>query len=209
MSNQPANMVRSFGQLVARSTLATILALSLSATANAQNAEELVRQQKEAMRQYMEAAGMGEEEIAKIEAQAENAMAPLVGAQAAEEAREQAQFEAGSAGLGKAVISMAGRQVELPITECVLKENGDWSVAAQDRANSNSSLSIGGDSYYKRNVLWMRLKDVGAIEGAYIQPMVPMKDGQVNWTGTVNAEMFNGNSGETPVSVTINCEAGS
>lgn len=190
--------------VAARLLLLPMLVSSLLTSANAQNAEELAKQQMEIMRQYMEAAGMSPEDIARNEALAKGSMAPIVEAQAAQEAQEQAEFEAGNAGRGKAVISMGGNEVVLQITECVSKDNGDWLVNAKARANGRSSLSVNGDTRYRRSILWMYLEDVGAVEDKWIEPMVPMKDGRVAWSGTAD-----GGRGETKIGVRIECEQGS
>ena len=206
MNNGPIKTTRDARRLVAQLLLAPVLLFSLSTSVDAQNAEELARQQMEIMKQYMEAAGMSAEDIAKNEALAKSSMAPIVEAQAAQEAKEQAEYEARTAGLGKAMISIAGKEVELRITECVLKDSGDWYVKAQDRAMSSSSLSISGDSHYRRNILWMRVKDVGAVEDKWIEPMVPMNDGRVAWAGTAKADLVDGEFGETQISLSIDCE---
>lgn len=200
MNNRPIYTMPFARKVVAQLLLVPVLFLSLSTSVGAQSADELAKQQMEIMKQYMEAAGMSAEDIAKNEALARSSMAPIVEAQAAQEAQEQAKFEATHAGRGKAVISMGGNEVELQITECVSKDNGDWYVKAQDRANRSSTLSISGDTHYRRSILWMNLKDVGAVEDIWIEPMVPMKDGRVAWAGTAD-----GGRGETRISVNIEC----
>ena len=209
MSNRQVHP-KSFARRVATQALFTpTLFIVFATSAAAQTAEELSQQQMEVMKQYMEAAGMSEEDIAKNQSMINNTMGPLVEAQAAEEAREQAEFEARTAGLGKAVIAMAGSEAELRITECVTKENGDWYVKAQDSADTRSSLSFGGDTHYRRSVLWMYIKDVGGIEDFWVEPMVPIKDGRAEWAGKAKADLAGGGFGEAEVSLSIDCGSGS
>ena len=209
MNKEPINTARIARRAVAQLLLVPVLLFSLLTPVYAQDAEELARQQMEVMKQYMEAAGMSEEDMAKSEAMIKSSMGPIVEAQAAQEAQEQATFEASSAGLGKAVISIAGKEAELRITKCVLEDSGNWNVEAQDRAMSKSSLSMSGDTHYRRSILWMRLKDVGAVEDKWIEPMVPMDNGRVTWAGTAKAYLSGGDYGEAPISLSIDCKPGS
>lgn len=209
MNKEPINTARIARRAVAQLLLVPVLLFSLLTPVYAQDAEELARQQMEVMKQYMEAAGMSEEDMAKSEAMIKSSMGPIVEAQAAQEAQEQATFEASSAGLGKAVISIAGKEAELRITKCVLEDSGNWNVEAQDRAMSKSSLSMSGDTHYRRSILWMRLKDVGAVEDKWIEPMVPMDNGRVTWAGTAQAYLEGGDYGEAPISLSIDCKPGS
>lgn len=209
MNKESINTARIARRAVAQLLLVPVLLFSLLTPVYAQDAEELARQQMEVMKQYMEAAGMSEEDMAKSEAMIKSSMGPIVEAQAAQEAQEQATFEASSAGLGKAVISIAGQEAELRITKCVLEDSGNWNVEAQDRAMSKSSLSMSGDTHYRRSILWMRLKDVGAVEDKWIEPMVPMDNGRVTWAGTAQAYLEGGDYGEAPISLSIDCEPGS
>ena len=184
-----------------RLLLTPALLLSLLTPAVAQNADELAKQQMEVMKQYMEAAGMSAEDIARTEALAKGSMAPIVEAQTAQETREQAEFEARTAGLGKAVVSMPGKDIELQITECVSTDDGNFRVKAQANHTSRSdSLHLGGNSHYKRNELQMFLKGVGEYD-IWIEPMLALEDGRFAWTGTAD-----GGNGATEVAVVINCE---
>ena len=165
---------------------AIALMLPLQPLAQAQEAHELARQQMEAMKQMMEAQGMSAEEIKKMEEMAKRSMRPIVEEQAAREDQAKADFEAKNAGLGKAVVSVADKDIELQVTECDPGQNGNFAVAAQaDHDYRNGSISIGGDTYYNRTTMMMFLGDVGEFE-IWIEPMVSLEGGRFAWTGTAN-----------------------
>ena len=174
-------------------------AVTVQPMAEAQSANELAEQQAEVIKQYMEAAGMSEEEMEQMESMYKDAMGPIVEQQAAHEAREQADFEARI--VGKAVISVPGRDIELHVTECLPAPDGNFRVRAQANYDSRGdSLWLGGDSYYDRTTLQMFLKDVGEFD-IWIEPMVTLEAGKFAWTGTAN-----GGLGATEIEVTVNCE---
>ena len=176
--------------------LAIALAVTTQPVAVAQSANELAEQQAELVKQYMEAAGMSAEEVAGQEEMFRKTMGPLVEAQAAQEAREQADFEARA--VGKAVISVPGKDIELQVTECLPAPDGNFHVKAQENHDSRSdSLSLGGESYYDRTILQMFLKGVGEYD-IWIQPLVNLKDGRFAWSGTAEDG--------TEVTVTVDCD---
>ena len=181
-----------------------VFALGPAQTADAQDANELARQQVEAMKQMMEAQGMSAEEIQQMEAMYKQSMGPIVEAQAAHEAREQAEFEARYARLGRAVVTVQGRDFEMQITECEMSGNGDFRVRAQTNYDSRSdSLWLSGNSYYKRNELQAFLNGVGDFE-VWIQPMIALQEGRFAWTG-----MAEGGGSSAEMTVTVDCRAGS
>lgn len=195
----------SFGGI---STSATCLGLALilghhSAT-HAQDANELARQQMEAMKQVMEAQGMSAEELESMEEMYKQSMGPIVEAQAAQEAQVQADFEAENAELGKAFVSLPDRDIELQVTECVTLGGNDFRIRGQATYDSRSdSIWIGGETHYKRTVLQMFLKGVGEFD-IEIRPMVGLEDGRFSWSGTAD-----GGRGPKDVTVTAECRPGS
>ena len=86
MNKESINTARIARRAVAQLLLVPVLLFSLLTPVYAQDAEELARQQMEVMKQYMEAAGMSEEDMAKSEAMIKSSMGPIVEAQAAQEA---------------------------------------------------------------------------------------------------------------------------
>ena len=182
--------------VVITAAMVTLPLLSALNSAHAQDAHELAEQQAEVIKQYMEAAGMSEEEMEQMESMYKGAMGPIVEQQAAQEAREQADFEARA--VGKAVISVPGKDIELRVTECLPSPDGNFRVKAQANHDSRSdSLLLGGESYYNRTVLQMFLKGVGEYD-IWIQPLANLQDGRFAWSGTAEDG--------TEVTVTVDCE---
>lgn len=192
---------------VGRLSWLLILALAISVSspmARAQDANELARQQMEAMKQMMEAQGVSAEQMQQIEEMYKQSMDPIVEAQAAREAQAQAEFEAEGAGLGKAVVSIDDADIELQITKCDPGQDGNFAVEAQvDHNRRNGSISIGGDRYYNRTTMWMILGESGEFE-IWIEPMVSLEGGSFAWTGTAD-----GGLGPQEVTVTVRCGSGS
>lgn len=188
--------------VVVTASLVTVLALIAPDSSQAQDANELAQQQMEAIKQQMEAAGMSAEDMEQMESAYKGVMGPIVEQQAAHEAREQAEFESQTAGLGKAVVSVPGKDIELQVTECLPAPDGNFRIRAQASHDSRSdSLWLGGESYYNRTVLQMFLKGVGEYD-IWIQPMVNLEDGRFTWSGTAD-----GGLGATEVTVTVDCES--
>jgi hypothetical protein len=182
--------------------LALGLILGFQPAAHSQDANELARQQMQAMKQMMEAQGMSAEEIKEMEAMYKQSMGPIVEEQAAREAQSQADFEAKNAGLGKAVVSVGDEEFELQVTECVPVSGGDFRIQAKASYDSRSNrIWIGGESHYNRTVLQMLLKGVGEFD-IQIQPIVGLENGRFAWTGTAN-----GGRGPQDVAVTVQCGA--
>jgi hypothetical protein len=185
-------------------TLASIVALPmLQSVAMADDAHDMAQQQMEAIRKQMESAGMSAEEIRKIEAQYQDAIGPVVEQQAAKDANEQAAFEARNAGLGKAVVSVAGKYVEMQVTKCEPDDGGNFIIEAQaDRNRRNGTLNIRNDKHYERTTIMIMGKGIGDYE-KWVTPIVAVEDKKFSWIG-----MAQGPLGPTELTVTVNCEAG-
>ena len=180
--------------------LVVVLVSALWRSAVAQDAEELAKQQQEVMRQYMEAAGMSAEDIAKNEALLKGSMAPIVKEQAAREAQEQAEFEAQTAGLGKAAVSILGKNMEMRITRCETGEDGEFFVEAKQGADRRKGhLTLRGDSHYNRTQVQLLSPGVGLYE-AHISPILMLDDGRFSWTGPAD-----GDRGRAELTIDLQC----
>ena len=188
--------------ITAQVFLALLLSSSLWSSADAQDAEELAKQQMEIMKQYMEASGMSEKEMADTEAMFKDAMNPIVEKQAAEEAKATAEFEAKTSGLGTAAVAILGNDIEMRITRCETGKDGDLFVEAKkgpDRRQGH--LTLRGNSHYNRTEVVLLSPGVGLYQ-VYISPIKTLEDGRFSWTGPAD-----GDRGRTELTINLECVA--
>jgi hypothetical protein len=190
---------------LATQLLLVFVFLALSWTsAKAQNAEELAEQQMQIMKQYMEASGMSENEMADAEAMFKDAMNPIVEKQAAEESKAAAEFESQTSGLGKASVSILGEEIEMRITRCETGKDGNFFVEAKKGTDRRKGhLTLRGNSHYNRTEAHLLSPGIGLYE-VYISPIAMPEDGQFSWTG-----MAEGDRGPAELTIDLNCADGS
>lgn len=179
-----------------------ILMLMPQLPALAQDANELKRQQADELRKYMEAAGMSEEDIAKLESMYDDAVDPIASQQAADEERAQVEFEARATATGKATVSVAAETMEMFITDCVARDDGGYTIGAQAaQDNRRNSLWINSDAHYDRTSITLYLRGIGEFD-IEVRPLVQIKDNRFDWSG-----IEDGGRGPKNVTVTATCEA--
>jgi len=181
--------------------LVPVLAL-FSRSSHAQSPEELAEQQVEAMRQYMQAAGVDPQQMEQATAIIRG-NAQMVGAkEAAENAQATREFEARTAGLGTANVAVEGYTYEYQITKCATGQgnNGDGFRidAQQGAAERDGKLTVWGNSHYKRVEIQLINRD-GFWE-AHSYPLPELEGDSFEWTGTVEGER-----GKTQMSMTLDC----
>ena len=168
-------------------TVGIVAALILISAAWAQNDSQM-EQQLEIIRAQMKAAGMSAEQMAEMEEMYKASMSPMLEQQAAQDARAQAEFEARTADLGKAVVSKGDQRIELQVTECNNEANGEFNVEAQaNHKDRSDKLYLSTEARYNRTRLMTFIKGFGEYE-AWIEPMEPMRQGRFSWTGLAKDE---------------------
>lgn len=186
--------------------LVPMLTLSVQA-AHAQGAEELAEQQLQIMREYMEAAGMDQSQVDQVEAMVQGKAQQVGAAEAAEKAQAAREFEARTAGLGHANVSIIGKTYQLQVTECdtTLLDGGDFSIGAQYGPDQRDGmLSIRGRSSHKRVELYFSSSD-GFWE-AYIQDSVAFDGERFEWAGRVDGDWPGKTEGESAhISLRVTC----
>lgn len=200
MRTRSTNAKRFARTVVVQCVLVPVLVLSIAASANAQNAEEMAEQQREVMRQYMEAAGMSEEDMAETEAMFKGAIAPEVKRQSTAEAQAAADFEARTSGLGTAAVSILEKQVEMRITRCEHTADGGFFIEAKEGpGRRDGKLTVRGDSHYNRTEVQLLSPGVGLYE-VNISPITRPESGRFSWTGTAE-----GDRGPAELSIDLVC----
>ena len=195
-----------------RTSTLLLLALATSTSAQStsdQTADQLAQQQAELMRQYIEAAGMPEEQIKQAEQIAIQNAAPVAAQEKREIAAERSEFDAKHSASGTAQFTLNGKNYEYPITRCSIDQPqaGSFSLEAREPPGvGRGQLNLKSDSHYKRVELRVTNGD-GFWDQRLPLDALRFDEGMLEWSGEIEGDWKGKETGEkAAIVLVVNCK---